>query len=165
MAIYDDVFAALEAAQVRYVVVGGYAVVLQGHPRMTVDLDLVVDLAAEPAAAAVAALTGLGLQPRLPVPAAGFADATTRQVWVERHNLQVFSLFDPNDPLREVDLFATEPIPLDELIADAAVVTIGGVRVPVASRRHLIVMKRSAGRAQDLADIAALEELEAASDD
>jgi hypothetical protein len=29
----------------------------------------------------------------------------------------------------------------------------------VASRRHLIAMKRQAGRPQDLADIAALEEL------
>jgi hypothetical protein len=32
--------------------------------------------------------------------------------------------------------------------------------VPVASRAHLIVMKRAAARPQDLADIAALEALE-----
>lgn len=44
---YREVFAALNATGSRYVVVGGTAVVLQGHPRMTVDLDLdlVVDLA------------------------------------------------------------------------------------------------------------------------
>ena len=161
MAIYDDVFVALNAAGVRYVVVGGMAVVLQGHPRMTVDLDLVVDLAADQAAAAMAALTALGLQPRLPVPAADFADAEKRREWVEHRNLEVFSLCDPADPIREVDVFAIEPIPLDELLADATVVTIGGVPVPVASRRHLVAMKRRVGRPQDLADIAALEALEA----
>jgi hypothetical protein len=48
------------------------------------------------------------------------------------------------------------------LLADASVLDVGGVPVPVASRRHLIAMKRAAGRPQDLADIAALEQLESA---
>ena len=38
------VFSALEQARVRYLVVGGVAVVLHGHLRVTADLDLVVDL-------------------------------------------------------------------------------------------------------------------------
>jgi hypothetical protein len=37
-------FAALGQAQARYLVVGGVAVVLHGHPRFTADLDLVVAL-------------------------------------------------------------------------------------------------------------------------
>jgi len=159
--IYDDVFIALHGARVRFVVVGGTAVVLQGHARLTIDLDLVLDLAAEPAAAAIHVLTELGLRPRLPVPAADFADEATRRDWVEHRNLQVFSLFDPDRPAREVDLFATEPLPLDELERDATVFPISGVPVKVASRQHLIEMKRRAARPQDLADIAALQELEA----
>ena len=161
MGIYDDVFAALHAAGVRYVVVGGVAVALQGHLRTTVDLDLVVDLAEEQASAAVNALSGLGFQPRLPVPASDFAKAATRERWVQERNLQVFSLHDPANALREVDLFATEPMPIDDLIADANIVNVGGVPVAVASRRQLIAMKRQAGRPQDLADAAALQELEA----
>lgn len=160
MGIYDDVYTALHDAGVRFVVVGGTAVVLHGHARLTIDLDLVVDLAAEPAKAAVAALTGLGLQPRLPVPAGDFADEATRRRWVEERNLQVFSFFDPTLPTREVDVFATEPLPFDELVRDAVVVDIGGVPVKVASRRHLIAMKRRAGRPRDVADVAALEEMD-----
>ena len=160
MGIYDDVYAALERAGVRYVVVGGTAVVLHGHARLTVDLDLVVDLAVEPATAAVEALTALGLQPRLPVPAAAFADRDTREQWVRERNLQVFSFFDPASPWREVDLFATEPLPLAELLADAVGVRVADTVVPVASRAHLIELKRRAGRPQDLADIAALEQLD-----
>jgi len=162
---YDDVFAALHSAGVRYVVVGGMAVLLQGHARLTVDLDVVVDLDAEQAHAAVSALTGLGLQPRLPVAASDFADPEKRRVWIEERNLQVFSFYDPDEPMREVDVFAREPLPFQELLADATVVTIGGVPVPVASRRHLVAMKREAARPQDLADIAALEALEDGDDD
>ena len=42
MPLFEPVFAALERAGSRYVVVGGVAVVLQGHARFTADLDLVI---------------------------------------------------------------------------------------------------------------------------
>jgi hypothetical protein len=158
--IYDAVFTALHDADVRYVVVGGVAVVLQGHARTTVDLDLVVGLSTENLTDAVTALTGLGLEPRLPVRASEFIDPDVRGRWIAERNLQVFSFYDPGNPLVEVDVFATEPIPVETLLADATTVEIGGVSVPVASRRQLIAMKRQAGRPQDLADIAALEEIE-----
>jgi hypothetical protein len=67
MPLFEPIFEALDAAGVRYVAVGGVAVVLHGHARLTADLDLAVDLAAGPAAAAIAALTGIGFRPRAPV--------------------------------------------------------------------------------------------------
>jgi hypothetical protein len=158
--MYDDVHAALQGAGVRYVVVGGIAVVLQGHARLTVDLDLVVDLAEPQALAAVRALQRCGLMPRLPVPAEQFAEADVRRTWVEQRNLRVFSFFDPGNPLREVDLFATEPLPFEELWSAADVIDIGAVRVRVASKQHLVAMKREAGRPRDLEDIAVLESLD-----
>jgi hypothetical protein len=154
-----DVLAALEAAGVRAVVVGGVAVVLHGHPRLTVDLDLVLDLARDNVAAALQVLTAQGLVPRLPVAAQAFADPVTRARWVADRALTVFSLHDPDNPLREVDLFAEEPLPFDELWADSQVVEVAGVGVRVASIDHLIMLKRRAGRPQDLADIDALERL------
>jgi len=85
---YLRVFAALNAARLRYVVVGGVAVVLQGHVRMTVDLDLVVDLAVEPAGAVLDLLAGMGFRPRLPVDLHDFADPLVRGQWVDERNLQ-----------------------------------------------------------------------------
>lgn len=159
MSVYDDVFAALDARRVRYVVVGGVAVVLHGHARMTVDLDLVIDLAAEPAAAAIDALTGLGLRPRIPVDPRSFADEATRRTWVQERNLVVFSLHDPDDPRREVDVFADYPLPFDELLAASVVREVGGCPVRVAGIPHLIALKRVAGRPRDEEDIAALTAL------
>lgn len=42
MALFEPVFRALDTSGARFVVVGGVAVVLQGHARLTADLDLVV---------------------------------------------------------------------------------------------------------------------------
>jgi hypothetical protein len=80
--LYGDVFAALHEAGVRNVVVGGVAVVMQGHVRTTVDLGLVIDLAVEPATAAMDALGRLGLLPRIPVEPRAFADESKRLDWV-----------------------------------------------------------------------------------
>ncbi len=55
-----DILHALSGARVSFVVVGGVAVVLQGHPRMTADLDLVVDLSVDNVRRTVDVLEHLG---------------------------------------------------------------------------------------------------------
>lgn len=155
-----DILRALRCAEVRFVVVGGVAVTLRGHLRATVDLDLVLDLVPDNISLALGVLAEQGLVPRLPVPPAQFADADVRRRWVDDRNLMVFSMHDPVDPRREVDLFADPPIDPVLMLADADLIRVGDVEVPVASRAHLIEMKRLAGRPQDLADIAALEALD-----
>lgn len=150
---------ALNDAGVDYVVVGGVAVVLHGHIRSTVDLDVTLDLSAGNVLRALDALRAEGLQPRLPVPAEQFADADIRRSWVEDRNLVAFTLIDPNDAFVEVDLLATSPIPYANLAADAVEIDLGGLPVRVASIRHLISMKRESGRPQDLADVQALSDL------
>lgn len=154
-----SILAALHDAEVDHVVVGGVAVVLRGHARMTVDLDLALDLRADNATAMVRVLTHEGLIPRLPVPAEHFADEQRRTEWVNHRHLVAFTLHDPDDPLREVDLLATTPIPYAELSADADVMSVDDIPVKVASVAHLIAMKRHSARPQDVADIAALSAL------
>jgi len=151
------IFEALQRAGVRYLVVGGVAVVLQGHPRFTADLDLVVALDPDNATAAVSALGQLGYRPRAPVAGAQFADAETRRGWIDEKGLTVFSLWCPERAATEIDLFVREPFPFDEAWARATVVHLGDVAVPVAAIADLIDMKRAAGRPKDLDDIRVLE--------
>ena len=157
--MYDDVYAAFDAAQVRYVVVGGMAVVMSGHVRATVDLDVVVDLEPGPALRAMDTLTELGFQPRVPVQPRDFADPSVRQAWIEDKHMQVLSFYDPQDVAREVDVFVAYPLDFELLTTRAVPTRVGDRTVPVASLEHLIEMKNQAGRAQDLADVEALERL------
>ena len=157
MALFEPIFDALNRAGVRYVVVGGVAVVLHGHPRLTADLDLAVDLSPTAARRAIDALTGLGLRPRAPVEASGFADPDTRARWAAERGMRVFSLQDPDDPLRVVDLFVENPIDFEELWSGSEVVALSGTTARVASIPDLIRLKRLAGRPEDALDVEALE--------
>jgi hypothetical protein len=156
---FELVFASLQRDDVRYLVVGGVAVVLHGHPRFTADLDLVVALDPGNAARALAALGRLGYRPRDPVDAAQFADPSVRQRWMDEKGLTVFTLWSPAHPATEVDLFVREPFPFDEAWARATTIDLGGVRVPVASIEDLVALKRAAGRPKDLEDVRVLEAL------
>ena len=157
MALFEPIFEALEHRQVRYVVVGGLAVVLHGHARLTADLDLVIDLSPEEAEKAIDALVGIGLRPRAPVDPADFADVSIRRRWVTEQGMLVFSMWDPQNPMRSVDLFAEYPIEFDQLYGRAELLPLADTAVRVASIPDLIQMKRLGGRPQDLIDIEALE--------
>jgi hypothetical protein len=150
------VFSALEQAHVRYLVVGGVAVVLHGHLRVTGDLDLVVDLEAHNVQAVLGALASLGYRPRAPVPLDQFADAAVRRRWIDDKSMIVFSLWSPSSPGTEVDLFVKEPFEFASTAARAVVVEIEGARVPVVGLADLIALKRAAGRDKDRQDADAL---------
>ena len=160
MALFEPIFEALNNNDVRYVVVGGVATVLHGYPRLTADVDLIVDL--DPAAAlnAMRALSALGLRPRAPVPIEAFADSEIRESWIREKGMRVFSLWDPSTPLREVDVFVETPVPFLDLWSRSEVVNLHSTWVRVASIPDLIFLKSLAGRPEDLQDIEALRAIQ-----
>jgi len=155
----ERVLRALEAAGVRYLVVGGVAVVLHGHPRFTADLDLAIALDAANVQAAFAALGTLGYRPRVPVTAELFADRAERDRLVSEKGMTVLSFASPALAMTEVDVFAAPPFDFDEAHARAEQVALGEVSVRVASIADVIEMKRRVGRPKDLEDVAILEQL------
>ncbi len=153
------IFEALERAGAKYLVVGGVAVVLHGHLRVTGDVDLVVKLDAPNVIAAMRALASLGFRPRAPVAIDDFADASIRKSWIADKGLTVFSLWSPTMPGAEVDIFVEEPFEFDAAYARAVRADIDGVHVTVVSLDDLIALKRAAGRVKDEDDVRALEKL------
>lgn len=154
-----QIFAALNAAHVDYVVVGGLAVILHGYLRATADLDLAIGLSPDNAKRGMDALGSIGLQPRLPVSLDDFADAGKRADWLRNRNMLVFPLWDPANPIRSVDVFIDEPVAFGDLLADAVIKDLQGLNVRIASIPHLIEMKRRAGRPRDLDDIDKLQQI------
>ena len=86
-----------------------------------------------------------------------FADPEIRAQWIHEKGMRVFSLWDPANPMREVDLFVEHPIDFNELWNRSEVIELTRTVVRIASIPDLIYLKRLAGRPQDLADIEALE--------
>ena len=152
-------FAILDAARVRYVVVGGLAMLLHGIDRLTADVDLVVDLSTDSVRDTVRALTEAGYRPLAPVDPLELADPERRAAWRAERGMQVFSFWDTRQSRPTVDIMLDAPVPFEELWESAATMPIAGHSVRVASVEHLIRTKQAAGRPKDLEDVQRLQAL------
>ncbi len=161
---FEPVLKTLNDANVRFLIVGGVAVVLHGHLRTTADLDLVIELSPDNLSRALDALEHSRFQPRPPVPLRSFADPQIRRSWIETKNMQVFSLWHEDLPGFEVDLFVEEPFDFDQAWGRRVDVPLAGTTAPVVCLQDLLALKRAAGRARDLEDVAILESLSGSED-
>lgn len=157
MSLFEPIFAALENGAVRYVVVGGMATVLHGYARLTADVDIIIDQTPDEARKALLVLGSLGFVPRAPVNAEDYADANIRRMWFDEKGMRVLSLWDPNHPMREVDVFVENPVDFDLLHERSQIVALGTTNVRIASIEDLIQLKRLANRPEDQRDIEALQ--------
>jgi len=153
---YVALMRALSTAGVQYAIAGGFAVVLHGVPRMTFDLDVVVNDADDNMQRLVEVLDAQGFQPRLPVALALLADRQVREGWIRDRNLIAFTLMHPVRVMEEVDVLLVTPFPWSEIAGSIAWRTLEGVNVPVVGRAVLRGMKLAAGRDKDLQDAALL---------
>jgi hypothetical protein len=145
---------ALNAADVRYLLVGGLAVVAHGYVRFTADVDVVLDLQEDNLRRASTALAGLGYRPRAPVAFEDFLDPAKRAAWVRDKGLTVFSLYSPEHPATEVDLFVEAPFTFDQAYARAVRMELApDVAATFVGFDDLLALKQRAGRSQDVLDI------------
>lgn len=157
---YEAVFRKLGERKIRYAVAGGIALVLHGAVRFTADLDLIVELSAGNLNKFISAVNELGYKPRLPVRAEDFAEPVTRESWIAEKGMKVFTFYHPEHQINQIDVFVKEPMNFDEIEKELVWIKARDVTIPVISMAHLKMLKRIAGRPQDIADISALEELE-----
>lgn len=134
----------LHAAGARFIIVGGFALRAHGYARQTNDIDLLIDAGLDNETRVVAALS------KLP-------DAAARDL-------------EPGDVARHTVVRVADEIIVDlmerasgvafaEAAPEVVHVDVDGVRLPVASPRLLLLMKRRAAREKDRGDIHFLEHL------
>lgn len=160
VANYESILAALQAAEVRYVIAGGFAVNLHGFLRFTKDMDLLIDLEPGNASRAMEVLETCGLKARVPVPLSDFADPEKRRDWAENRNMMVFQVWHPTDPFCTVDVFIRNPIDFEDLWQRSISANLGRTDCRIAGIEDLIAMKTQAGRPQDLRDIEELRRIQ-----
>ena len=144
---FKELLSSLNARNVRYLIVGGYAVSLHAQPRSTQDIDILVATDPENAQAVYAALQEFGA-PLQGLLAADFAQKGK----FFRMGRVPFAV----DILPEID-----GIDFEQAWSNRVQATIDeqtGLKAFIISRDDLITNKLSAGRPQDVADVAALRE-------
>jgi hypothetical protein len=139
-----DLLRAFIDRDVRFLIVGAYALAVHGRPRATADLDLWVDATPENAAKIMAALEQFG--------------APTAQVRPEDFSRPgvVFQMGLP--PVRIDVLTELSGITFSEAWPSRTQAPFGPLVVDVIGREAFIKNKRTTGRARDLGDVEALGE-------
>lgn len=134
----------LNANQVRYLIVGGYAVALHGHPRYTKDIDIWIEASPDNAAKVVRALEQFG-----------FGSL----------GLQEFDFLMPDqivqfgNPPSRIEIFNSLPgVDFATCYPARVQVEVDGVLVDFIDLDNLKKNKRAVGRLQDLADLESLDE-------
>lgn len=156
---YLDLFGKLQQFKVDYLLIGGLAVSLHGVERATMDIDITVAMHPDNLEGLVRCAQSLGLKPVVPVPLESLTDLKLLKKWHDEKNMQAFAL--RTDALAGVtlDILLFPPVDFTQMHARAVHFNLGEVSISVASIDDLIAMKRAAGRAIDLSDIAHLEKL------
>jgi len=149
----EGIFATLDANEVEYVVIGGIAVQVHGHVRMTNDVDLIPSPTPENLARLTQALTDID---------AAVLNPGSEHLKVSAQMLPRATLWQFSTRLGDIDVLHDAPgaAPFAQLRERSLVITLGDHLIPIAGRDDLIRMKRAAGRPVDLADVAALTEPE-----
>lgn len=128
---------------VRYLIVGGYAVALHGHPRYTKDLDIWVEMNPDNATRAVKALDRFGF---------GSLGLKEADFLIPDQIIQLG--YPPN----RIDLLSTLPgVDFTPCYDSRVQIEIDGVLVAFIDLDNLKKSKRASGRHQDLADLENLE--------
>ncbi len=129
----------LNAQQVEYLLIGGYAVGYYGYPRATADMDIWIAVHTQNARRVVAALKEFGFD----VP------GLSPELFLKEG--QIIRMGEP--PLRIEIATTISGVNFDECFADRKVEVFDGIPVNLISLKHLKLNKKASGRHKDLNDL------------
>ncbi len=155
---YEEVFRALNKAKVKYAVCGGAAVILFGFARLTVDLDLIVDLEEANLAKLYDVLLKLHYQSKAPIKKEEFVRKDKLEKLGREKNMKVVSFYNLRDPFKVIDIGVNLP-QITEILKSKKNIKIKDLAIPLISIDELIKMKRIVGRPQDLIDVENLKKI------
>jgi len=156
---YLGIFRKFNEEGVRYLVVGGLAMNLLGVPRVTYDIDILIDMEDDNISALMRLTKEWGFKPKIPVNVMDFADQAKREEWIATKNMKAFNLVNAKWALSEIDIIIDAPVTYSGARKSAKKISVQGVSIPVISIDDLIKMKQAAGREMDKADVQYLKKV------
>jgi len=136
---FKEFFQLLNKNNVKYLVIGGFAVAFHGYPRFTKDIDIWLQRNSENAMKVVETLDDFGFK-SLGLKIEDFLESET--------------IIQLGYPPNRIDLITSATgVDFDDCYQSMIEEEIDGVRIPFINLDNLKQNKRAAGRTQDLADI------------
>jgi predicted nucleotidyltransferase len=135
----------LEDNGVRYLLIGGYAVIMHGHPRFTSDLDLVVSPSEGNVSRLIKSLQEFGFA----------GPALQSSVFTSPRSLVRLGV----EPIKIEILNYIEGADFDAALDRAETRLVEDIRIKLISLTDLLANKQAVGRPQDLVDVIKLREV------
>jgi predicted nucleotidyltransferase len=136
---YKEMLQCLLEENVKFLLVGAYAVAVHGFPRATKDIDFFVWATPENASSLMRALIKFGA----PLDQISESDFSSEGI-----------IFQIGNSPRRIDIITSASgVDFEQAYSNKKIVILEGLEVPVISLQDLIVNKRASGRMQDLADV------------
>jgi len=136
---FSEFLQSLNDQQVKYLLIGGYAVAYHGYPRSTADMDVWIEMEPTNVQAALAAIQAFGFP---------------------THAIDPQTLLQPNNILRlgvaplRIEVFSSIPgVDFETCYARRIETIMGGVLVPVIDLADLKQNKLASGRPKDMNDL------------
>ena len=129
--------------EVKYLVIGGFAVSIHGYPRYTKDLDICIEMSKENAERMVKVIGDFGF---------GSLQLTTEDFLKKDFITQL-----GHEPVRIDILNDLDGVAFDVAWTNRKVISYEGVQIDFIGYNELLIVKAKAGRPQDIADIKKLE--------
>ena len=138
---FRDFIRAFNECDVKYILVGGYSVILHGYPRTTGDMDLWLEQTTENYKRVKAAFLNFGM------PVFGM----TEDAFLKRDDLDVFSF---GRPPSSIDIMVSvKGVDFDECYRNSIFFEEDGLMIRTIYITDLISAKKAANRAKDINDL------------
>ena len=141
---FKELFKSLNANNVRYLLIGGYAVGVYGYPRTTNDIDIFVSDEGENIENLVKALQDFG-----------FVGFDLSDIFADKRSLVEIGV----EPLKVQFMNFADGIEFDEAFESRKIIAVEDIFINAVSKSDLIKNKLKSGRYKDLADIEQLNQL------
>ena len=138
---FQEFLLALNEADVKYVLVGGYSVIYYGFPRTTGDLDIFVEVNAENYTKIEKAFGEFGLS----------VFDMTQDNFLNNKNINVFSFGRP--PVSIEILKEISGLSFNEVYNQSLLTEIEDIPLRIINLKHLKENKKQSGRNKDLNDL------------
>ena len=145
---FCDFLSALNKNEVRYILVGGFAVILHGYSRTTGDMDIWVERTPENYHRIKKAFLDFGMS----------VFDMTEENFLSHPNWDVFTFGIP--PVAIDLMIQVKGLDFDTCFTNAVLFEDDDVKIRTIHRNDLLTAKKQAGRAKDIADIENLPKMD-----
>ncbi len=156
---YIGIFELLHKHNVRYLLCGGLAVNIYGVPRMTADIDLILDFDYENLKQFEICVVDAFYQSQIPISLSLLSAEQERIKLIKEKNLIAFSYFNTKANIMSMDVLIDIPLGFAEMWERKTTRTTEDIDVHIVSVDDLIRLKEYSNRKQDIDDIYLLSQL------